>query len=93
MSKKAVRASRLKRMPEVAIVGDGNGGKARLISTGLLRCDCENCDAVFYTESSQPLCCPMCRGDKLKACWTRPQTSLVPEDEVSFLQHIIVDAK
>lgn len=74
-------------MPDVAIVGDGNGGSARLISTGLLRCDCITCDAIFFTESSQPVCCPMCMGKDLKMTWTRPQTALIPEDEVSFLAY------
>ena len=79
--------TKLDRMPDVAIVSDGNGGSARLISTGLLRCDCKNCHAVFFTEVSQPKWCPMCRGDNLAMTWTRPQTALVPEMEADFLHH------
>ena len=84
--RKKHRPSRLKRMPESAIVSDGNGGSARLISTGLLKCDCMSCEAVFFTESAEPVCCPMCKAMALKMRWTRPQTALVPEDEVSFMR-------
>jgi Zn finger protein HypA/HybF involved in hydrogenase expression len=80
-----VRRSRLKRMPEIAVVGDGNGGKATLISTGLVKATCQDCGVDTYAESNVIQFCGSCGSQNITKVWMRPQTVLVPESEASFL--------
>lgn len=86
-----IRVSRLKRLPDKIVVGDGDGGQAHYISTGLLACFCQDCHKPFYVESdmghiSCPYCTPPAQGASgVEKTWTRPQTVLVPEDEATFL--------
>ncbi len=78
--------SRLKRVPDRAVVRDPeNGERATLISTGLLKCSCRLCAAVFYIQSDVVQCCPACAGLDIDKRWSRPQVVLVPEGEASFL--------
>ena len=83
--------SRLRRLPERVVIGDGDGGSASYISTGLLQCKCQDCQRDFFVESfmghlSCPYCTPPTPGaGEVEKTWTRPQVVLVPEGEASFL--------
>ena len=68
---------------------DTAGNIVHMPATGLLRCECTKCAAVFmvfYNSGSDesPMSCPHCRGPA-KARWGKLQIAFVPEDETAFM--------
>jgi len=74
--------TRLKRMPDVVTILNKNGSNVTLVSEGMLKCRCKSCDTTFYMSSDMAQVCPCCIGREIEKVWTRPQTLLVPENEL-----------
>jgi hypothetical protein len=82
--KKAMKKtqSRLRRMPDELIIPDkNNGGKAKLMSTGVLECKCSTCEEVFWLRTNRAECCPVCGSSDIDRRWTVPLVAFIPEVE------------
>lgn len=79
--------------PVVTVFGAASGQRADLVTTGLLRMECQDCASkvesptnddtagVFFMLGDLARYCPTCGGKNIKKTWTRPMTVMVPEED------------
>jgi Zn finger protein HypA/HybF involved in hydrogenase expression len=69
----------LPQCPDVLCLSE-DGKEVRLLGTGVLECECEDCEGVFWIPSNMgTLACPYCAGTRVRKTWTTPRIAFVPQ--------------
>ena len=71
--------SQLRRVPDELLVPDGNGGKVKLLGTGVIEYSCASCRANWWMRSNTAVKCPNCGNTEIKSRWTTPVTAFLPQ--------------
>lgn len=69
---------KLRDVPDELII-PGEGGKVRLMNTGVLECFCSKCRCEFWVKSNVVNCCPSCMDEEVSTAWTTPRVAFIPQ--------------